>query len=180
MRYRPGLVADYRSDVALFRSNVQRFWFVMLLVAVVVLGLGGTLPLIPGLVDFSLTGDLLLIAVSAVFASVGAIGLNIVTGFAGQVSLGHAFFLGVGAFTGAVLGGTEVTRQVVDLMKTFELGDMLLVLGGHNSPVELSARNLQAVTVLQPEGVNVYDVLLRDNLVLTKDAVAAIAARLGV
>ena len=115
MRLRPGLIADYRDDVAVFRSNVARFWFAVLLVAVVVLGLGGTLPLIPGLVDFSLTGDLLLIAVTAMFASIGAIGLNIVTGFAGQVSLGHAFFLGVGAFTGAVLGGTEVTRQVVDL-----------------------------------------------------------------
>ncbi|MBI5157362.1 MAG: branched-chain amino acid ABC transporter permease [Acidimicrobiia bacterium] len=115
MRLRPGLIADYRDDVAVFRSNVARFWFAVLLVAVVVLGLGGTLPLIPGLVDFTLTGDLLLIAVTAVFASIGAIGLNIVTGFAGQVSLGHAFFLGVGAFTGAILGGTEVTRQVVDL-----------------------------------------------------------------
>ena len=128
MRLRPGLVADYRSDVAIFRSNVQRFWFAVLMVAVVVLGLGGTLPLIPGLVDFSLSGDLLLIAVSAAFASIGAIGLNIVTGFAGQVSLGHAFFLGVGAFTGAVLGGTEVTRQVVDL-STGQFVERTLVVG---------------------------------------------------
>jgi branched-chain amino acid transport system permease protein len=115
MRHRPGLIADYQSDAAIFRSNVQKFWFAVLMVVVVVLGLGGTVPLIPGLVDFSLTGDLLLIGVGALFASIGAIGLNIVTGFAGQVSLGHAFFLGIGAFTAAVLGGTEVTRQVVDL-----------------------------------------------------------------
>lgn len=115
MRYRPGLVSDYQSDASIFRSNVQRFWFAVLMVVVVVLGLGGTIPLIPGLVDFGLQGDLLLIAVGAMFASIGAIGLNIVTGFAGQVSLGHAFFLGVGAFTAAVLGGSEVTRQVVDL-----------------------------------------------------------------
>ena len=115
MRARPGLVADYQSDGAIFRSNVHRFWFAVLLVAVVVLGLGGTLPLIPGLVDFGLEGELLLVAVSAMFASIGAIGLNIVTGFAGQVSLGHAFFLGMGAFTAAVLGGEEVTRQVLDV-----------------------------------------------------------------
>jgi branched-chain amino acid transport system permease protein len=115
MRNRPGLVVDYPTDSAIFRSNVQRFWFVVLLVATVVLGLGGTIPLIPGMVDFSLKGDLLLLGVSALFASIGAIGLNIVTGFAGQVSLGHAFFLGIGAFTAAVLGGVEVTRQVVDL-----------------------------------------------------------------
>ena len=38
-------------------------------------------------------------------SAVGAIGLNLVTGYAGQVSLGHAFFIGLGAYTGAVLGG---------------------------------------------------------------------------
>ncbi|HLE38046.1 MAG TPA: branched-chain amino acid ABC transporter permease [Acidimicrobiia bacterium] len=128
MRRRPGLIADYQSDAAVFRSNVSRFWFAVMLVAVVVLGLGGTLPLIPGLVDFGLSGGLMLIAVSAVFASIGAIGLNIVTGFAGQVSLGHAFFLGVGAFTGAVLGGTEVTRQVLDL-STGQFAEKTLVVG---------------------------------------------------
>ncbi len=35
---------------------------------------------------------------------VGAIGLMILTGFAGQISLGHAAFLAVGAYTVAVLG----------------------------------------------------------------------------
>lgn len=38
---------------------------------------------------------------------IGALGLNILTGMAGQVSLGHAFFFGVGAYTAAVLGGTS-------------------------------------------------------------------------
>ena len=37
--------------------------------------------------------------------AIGAIGLNIVTGYAGQVSLGHAFFLAIGAYTAAVLSG---------------------------------------------------------------------------
>ena len=36
--------------------------------------------------------------------AIAALGLNILTGVAGQVSLGHAFFMGVGAYTGAVLG----------------------------------------------------------------------------
>ena len=36
MRYRPGLIGDYQSDAAIFRSNVQRFWFVVLIVVVVV------------------------------------------------------------------------------------------------------------------------------------------------
>lgn len=38
--------------------------------------------------------------------AIAALGLNILTGVAGQVSLGHAFFMGVGAYSGAVLGGT--------------------------------------------------------------------------
>ena len=128
MRQRPGLIADYRRDTAIFRSGVQRFWFVVLIVGVVLLGLGWTMPVIPGLASFGLEGELLLVGVAAMFASIGAIGLNIVTGFAGQVSLGHAFFLGVGAFTAAVLGGVEQTRQVVDLA-TGEFVEKTILLG---------------------------------------------------
>jgi len=36
-------------------------------------------------------------------AIIGAIGLNILTGFTGQISLGHGAFLGVGAYTSAIL-----------------------------------------------------------------------------
>lgn len=39
-------------------------------------------------------------------AAVAAVGLNLLTGWCGQVSLGHAFFLGAGAYTCAWLGGT--------------------------------------------------------------------------
>ena len=38
-------------------------------------------------------------------AAIGAIGLNLLTGYTGQVSLGHAFFIGAGAYTAAVVGG---------------------------------------------------------------------------
>ncbi len=70
------------------------------------------------------------------------------------------------------------TRQVVALMKALDLDDMLLVIGARDDNVERSARNLKSVTVLPPEGVNVYDVLRRDALVLTRDAVGALTARL--
>ncbi|MCB9796660.1 MAG: branched-chain amino acid ABC transporter permease [Alphaproteobacteria bacterium] len=40
----------------------------------------------------------------ALVAIVGSVGLMILTGFAGQISLGHAAFLAVGAYTCAVLG----------------------------------------------------------------------------
>lgn len=39
--------------------------------------------------------------------AIGALGLNLLTGFTGQVSLGHAFFLGVGAYTASYLGNEE-------------------------------------------------------------------------
>jgi len=70
------------------------------------------------------------------------------------------------------------TRQVVDLMQRFELSDMLLVATPDDN-VSKSARNLATVTVLPPEGVNVYDVLNRSAVVVTKDAADALGARLG-
>ena len=38
-------------------------------------------------------------------AAIGAIGLNLLTGYTGQVSLGHAFFIGAGAYVAAQFGG---------------------------------------------------------------------------
>ncbi|MDN6457532.1 MAG: branched-chain amino acid ABC transporter permease, partial [Yaniella sp.] len=40
---------------------------------------------------------------TALIASIGAIGLNILVGFTGQISLGQGGFLAVGAFTSAIL-----------------------------------------------------------------------------
>jgi large subunit ribosomal protein L4 len=42
---------------------------------------------------------------------------------------------------------------------------------------KLAARNIPNVDVLPNAGLNVYDVLRRQTLVLTKDAVEAISAR---
>ena len=47
---------------------------------------------------------------TAFVAVIGAIGLNLVTGWAGQISLGHAFFLGIGAYVGAALSGAPGPR----------------------------------------------------------------------
>ena len=99
MRLRPGLVSDYRSDAGIFRSVTQRVWFIALVAVAVYLGAGGKLG------PINLSQDVLFFTVTALFASIGAIGLNIITGMAGQISLGHAFFLGLGAFPAAILGG---------------------------------------------------------------------------
>ena len=49
--------------------------------------------------------DWLRVTTQAVIFAVAALGLNLLTGVAGQVSLGHAFFMGVGAYTAVFLGG---------------------------------------------------------------------------
>ncbi len=92
MRGRPGLVTAYRRDMSILPTTTQRVWFFSF--CIVVAGL-----------TFFLSDDLASRGASAAAAAIGAIGLNLVTGWAGQISLGHAFFLGVGAYTAAALGG---------------------------------------------------------------------------
>jgi branched-chain amino acid transport system permease protein len=43
---------------------------------------------------------------AAGIAAIAALGLNVLTGYAGQLSLGHAAFVGVGAFAAQYFGGT--------------------------------------------------------------------------
>jgi branched-chain amino acid transport system permease protein len=52
------------------------------------------------------SGWLILIDKMLVFA-IAALGLNLLTGVAGQVSLGHSFFMAVGAYTAVLLGGVS-------------------------------------------------------------------------
>ena len=56
---------------------------------------------------FGLDAGQLTTATFVLIAAIGALGLNLLTGYTGQVSLGHAFFLAVGAYTAAVLGGND-------------------------------------------------------------------------
>ena len=81
---------SYRSELRLWHTRPQ---FVRLAVlAVIVL----TLPLL-------LDNYWLSLANTAMIAAIGAIGLNILVGYTGQISLGQGGFLAVGAFTSAIL-----------------------------------------------------------------------------
>ncbi len=71
------------------------------------------------------------------------------------------------------------TRHVADFLSRFELSDALFVVPAENEAVRRSTKNLPGVTVVPPDGINVYDILHRQNLVMTQDAVKAIAERLG-
>jgi branched-chain amino acid transport system permease protein len=55
------------------------------------------------LLPFGLSSSQLATATFILIAAIGATGLNVLTGFTGQISLGHAFFLAVGAYTAAAL-----------------------------------------------------------------------------
>lgn len=51
------------------------------------------------------TDDWFTIVNYTLIAAIASLGLNVLSGYTGQVSLGHAFFMAIGAYTAAVLGG---------------------------------------------------------------------------
>lgn len=58
-------------------------------------------------------------------------------------------------------------------------GHILVVDGAFDEKFALSARNLTKVSLLPVEGLNVYDVLRRDTLIVTKSGIKAIEERLA-
>lgn len=70
------------------------------------------------------------------------------------------------------------TKNFVGFLGAFDMGDACVV-GDLSDNVKLSARNVPGITVLEPAGLNVYDVLNRSKLVMTKAAVEAVTGRLG-
>lgn len=91
---------SYKHESAILPSTTQRVWFGVLILAAILLPL-----FLVSLVDGR---SWLILFATAFVAAIGAIGLNIITGFAGQVSLGQAFFIGVGAYTATALGSPAV------------------------------------------------------------------------
>lgn len=61
--------------------------------------------LVVAAVPFYLDGSWLIIGILSMAAAVGAIGLTILVGTAGQLSLAHAFFVAIGAYAYAYLAG---------------------------------------------------------------------------
>jgi large subunit ribosomal protein L4 len=70
------------------------------------------------------------------------------------------------------------TKTLVAVLGKLEVGSSALIVDGKdNDKLRLSARNLQRHSVLPPEGVNLYDLLRHDHLVLTQTAVQALEER---
>ncbi len=81
---------SYPGDEVLFEGPFVRFWLVVGAALLVLL------PLIT-------SGSVMLVANMICIAIIGAVGLNLLTGFTGQISLGHAAIMGVGGFSSGIL-----------------------------------------------------------------------------
>ena len=86
------LVRDYGQELRLFRGTGRK----VAVVAAVAVYLW-----LPTTLDDEWAGILVLVGIT----TIGALGLNLLTGYAGQPSLGSAAFIGIGAFTAGYLGG---------------------------------------------------------------------------
>jgi branched-chain amino acid transport system permease protein len=81
---------SYRADTTIFPTKLSRAF------AIAAVALACLAPL---------TGDryMLSLMIQAGYLGIAALGLNILVGFTGQISIGHAAFFGVGAFSSAFL-----------------------------------------------------------------------------
>lgn len=85
---------NYASDMAIFPIPLDRYAFiVMLILAFIVIPLTGS--------DYWLSN----IMIPFYCFGLSAIGLNILAGYAGQLSIGHAAFMAVGAYGALILYG---------------------------------------------------------------------------
>ena len=85
---------SYIDEIKLFKERSTLAWFVVLLVIL------GFVPIVSRL----LWGNYVIYLLNmTLIASVAAIGLNILTGWTGLISIGHAAFLAIGAYSSALL-----------------------------------------------------------------------------
>ena len=66
------------------------------------------------------------------------------------------------------------TKEMVRILSNLNASKALVVTAERDLNVERSARNIEGVKPLKADGVNVYDLLKYNKLVITKDAVAKI------
>jgi large subunit ribosomal protein L4 len=70
------------------------------------------------------------------------------------------------------------TKALAGVLSVLKVGkSSLLVDAKGNEKLQMSARNLEKHQYLPPEGVNVYDLLRHEHIVLTKSAAQALEAR---
>ena len=86
---------NYYEDIELFKSNTVLVWSILFLIFL------GILPFF--ITKYHLLGMSLYTVNLITIHAIVAIGLNILVGYTGQVSMGHAGFFAIGAFTTVIL-----------------------------------------------------------------------------
>ena len=71
------------------------------------------------------------------------------------------------------------TRELVNVLKTLALSDLLIVSDAEDTNLLLSSRNIPDVKVIKTEGLNVVDILKFKNLLLVEDSIKNIKGRLS-
>jgi large subunit ribosomal protein L4 len=69
------------------------------------------------------------------------------------------------------------TKNFLRVMKNLNVGNGLIVLSEQDENLYKSARNIKDFKILPVEGLNVYDILLHEKLVLLKPAVSGLEQR---
>ena len=70
------------------------------------------------------------------------------------------------------------TKKFISIMNQLDLANALIVVPGDNEKLERSSRNVYGFKVIQPVGLNVYDVLHHKQLVLLQNSVEMLEKRL--
>jgi len=60
------------------------------------------------------------------------------------------------------------TKQVLEMLKRFQVEDALIVTNEKNTLLERSARNIPNIRVLRSEDLNVYEILNHEHLILLR------------
>ena len=77
------------------------------------------------------------------------------------------------------LGVDEIkTKKVVEMLQNFNCTKAMIVTESRDEKLELSARNIPGVKVILQQGVNVYDLLKHEMLIIDEKAVQALDERL--
>jgi large subunit ribosomal protein L4 len=66
------------------------------------------------------------------------------------------------------------TRQVLEVLRKFQVEDALIVTDEKHSFLERSSRNIPKIQVLRCEGLNVYDILNHEHLILLSPTIQRI------
>ena len=140
MSKRPDLYTNYKTESSIFPTPFQKFWFALLII-------------FSFAIPFILSNYWILLITTSLLIAIASWGLNIVSGYAGQVNLGHGVFVGIGTYVSSILGGVATTSVIgyeLDMVIWLPLSGLAATLIGIIlSPVSarLKGLNLGLVTL---------------------------------